>query len=219
MIEKTYIIYKHTNLINNKVYIGQTSFSNPEKRWGKNGEKYYTCYYFYSAIKKYGWENFSHEILETGLNKEEAANKERFYIQLYKSNQINFGYNLTSGGEKQKILSSQSREKMSLAKKGKPLSEEHKKHISEVTCGKNNPNYGHKCPEEVKRKISDKNSKPIQCVETGIVYKNRIEAAQAVGLKNHRSITTALKESWRTAGKDKNNNIRYHWKYFSEIKE
>lgn len=61
--------------------------------------------------------------------------------------------------------------------------------------------------------MSNKNSRPIQCVETGIIYKNRIEAAKAVGLKNHRSITGVLRDEWRTAGKDKEKNIRYHWKY------
>lgn len=57
-MNKTYLVYKHTNTINNKVYIGQTSFANPEQRWGINGEKYKTCPYFYHAILKYGWGNF-----------------------------------------------------------------------------------------------------------------------------------------------------------------
>jgi group I intron endonuclease len=208
-----YTVYKHTNLINNKVYIGQTSYSNPEQRWGKYGQKYSSCKYFYSAILKYDWDNFSHEILETNLTAEEANKKERYYITLYKSNQENFGYNLTSGGEQGKILSPISKQKMSLAKKGKSLSEEHKQNISKAFKGEKHPNYGKHLSETTKKKIGEKNSKPIQCVETGVVYKNRIEAAQAVGLKNHRSITEALRDSWRTAGKDKNTNIRYHWKY------
>ena len=108
---------------------------------------------------------------------------------------------------------------MSKAKKGKPLSEEHKKHIGDAFRGEHSPNYGRKCSEETKNKISNKNSKPIQCIETGKIYKNRIEAAKDVGLKNHRSITDALKESWRTAGKDQKTGIHYHWRYFSEIKE
>lgn len=208
-----YTVYKHTNLINNKVYIGQTSYVNPEKRWGKYGQKYSTCTFFYSAILKYGWDNFSHEILETNLTAEEANEKEKYYINLYKSNQEDFGYNLTSGGEQGKVLSVLSRQKMSIAKKGKPLTEEHRRNISKAFRGKNHPNYGKHLSETTKKKIGEKNSKPIQCVETGVVYKNRIEAAQAVGLKNHRSITEALRDNWRTAGKDKNTNIRYHWKY------
>lgn len=211
-----YTVYKHTNLINNKVYIGQTSYANPEKRWGKYGQKYSTCTFFYSAILKYGWDNFNHEILETNLTSEEANEKEKYYINLYKSNQEDFGYNLTSGGEQGKTLSTLSRQKMSTAKKGKPFTEEHKQNISKALRGENNPNYGKHSSEATKKKISNKNSKPIQCVETGIVYKNRIKAAQAVGLKNHRSITEALRDDWRTAGKDKNTNIRYHWRYVNE---
>lgn len=218
-MDKTYLVYKHTNTINNKVYIGQTSFANPEQRWGANGEKYKSCPYFYHAILKYGWQNFSHEVLERGLSQDEANEKERFYIKLYKSNQEECGYNLTSGGEKRKELSPISRQKMSQAKKGIPLTEEHKKNISKAIAGEKNPNYGKKCSEEAKRKISNKNSRAIQCVETGIVYKNKEEAAIAVGLKSPRSIMSALTESWRTAGRDKNNNVRYHWIYFSEVKE
>lgn len=205
-------------MINGKIYIGQTSKS-LEERCGCNGRNYSHSSYFYSAICKYGWENFSHEILESNLIPEEAADREKYYIKFYNSNNSNYGYNLTSGGEKQKIYSDSSKKKMSLAKKGKPLSEEHKKNISKATKGNKNPNYGKTCSEEIKQKISDKNSRPIQCVETGIVYKNKQEAAIAVGLKSSRSIMSALTEPWRTAGTDKISGIKYHWKYFSEVRE
>lgn len=219
IMDEKYLVYKHTNKINNKVYIGLTSYDNPEKRWGVNGEKYKTCTYFYHAILKYGWNNFSHEVLETNLSQEEACEKEKYYINLYNSNHEEYGYNLTSGGERNKKLSSSSREKMSKAKKGLSLSEEHRKNISKAMAGCNNPNYGKKCSEGTKKKISDKNSKPIQCVETGIIYKNKTEAAIAVGLKSPRSIMSALKENWRTAGKSEDGKIRYHWVYFSEVRE
>lgn len=217
-MEKKYLVYKHTNIINNKVYIGQTSKSLKE-RSGNNGRHYSHSTYFYSAICKYGWENFVHEILEDNLTLKEAIEKERYYIKLYRSNETNYGYNLTSGGEKQKEYSKISKQKMSLAKKGKPLSLEHRKNISRAIMGEHNPNYGKTCSEEIKQKIRDKKSKAIQCIETGVVYKNKAEAAEAVGLKSPRSIMSALKDPWRTAGKDKETNIRYHWKYFSEVRE
>ena len=105
VMDKKYLIYKHTNKINNKVYIGLTSYDNTEKRWGVNGEKYKTCTYFYHAILKYGWNNFNHEVLETNLSQEEACEKEKYYIDLYNSNHEEYGYNLTSGGERNKKLS------------------------------------------------------------------------------------------------------------------
>ena len=53
---KTGVIYMHRNLINNKVYIGQT-IQKPEYRWNK-GKGYKDSSLFYNAIQKYGWNNF-----------------------------------------------------------------------------------------------------------------------------------------------------------------
>jgi hypothetical protein len=56
----TYIVYKHTNLINNKVYIGITKYGDdPNRRW-KNGMGYDYNKKFFSDIIKFGWDNFSH---------------------------------------------------------------------------------------------------------------------------------------------------------------
>lgn len=73
-IELSYFVYKHTNLVNGKVYIGITSRL-PEKRWGRNGCNYRSNHHFYNAILKYGWDSgFSHEILYSGLAKETQKN-------------------------------------------------------------------------------------------------------------------------------------------------
>lgn len=101
-MNNNYCIYKHTNLINNKVYIGQTCQS-PEKRYGKNGSNYRSCRYFYRAIECYGWENFAHEIIVSGLTHEEADKLEQKYIQEYESNNSEYGYNLEGGGTYSKI--------------------------------------------------------------------------------------------------------------------
>ena len=70
-----------------------------EIRW-QNGNGYIYNSYFYNAIKKYGWENISHEIIASNLTEEEACNFEKLLIKKLKSNIRNFGYNLTTGGEK-----------------------------------------------------------------------------------------------------------------------
>lgn len=94
-------VYKHTNKINGKSYVGITS-RKPEQRWGKNGIHYANasksngC--FYNAILKYGWDNFTHDILLENLSYEEACEEERNYIKIYNSKVPN-GYNLTNGGE------------------------------------------------------------------------------------------------------------------------
>lgn len=96
-MENSYCIYKHTNKINNKVYIGITK-QDIRKRWGKNGQGYSKCTLFFNAIKKYGWDQFEHEILEVGLSKTEACLKEKQLIKQYQSNNPKYGYNIESGG-------------------------------------------------------------------------------------------------------------------------
>lgn len=99
-------IYKHTNKINGKCYIGQTKQS-LKVRW-KNGIGYDGSPVFYKAIQKYGWDNFTHEVIEDNiLSQEEANNREIFYIKFYNSyigfNNCN-GYNATLGGDSKEHL-------------------------------------------------------------------------------------------------------------------
>ena len=67
----SYIIYKHTNKINGKSYIGQT-IQKPSRRW-RDG-KHYIDQIFGVAIKKYGWDNFEHIILTDNIQTIEEAN-------------------------------------------------------------------------------------------------------------------------------------------------
>ena len=97
-------IYKITNNINKKVYIGQSI--DIKRRWrghkstatNPNDE----CYNLplYRAIRKYGIENFIFEVLEE-CNVSELNEKERFYIQKY--NSYFNGYNLTLGGDSSRV--------------------------------------------------------------------------------------------------------------------
>jgi group I intron endonuclease len=94
MKEKIYCLYCHTNKINNKKYIGITKQTTAQ-RWGK-GTGYKGCPKFEKAIKKYGWNNFEHEVLLSGLTQEEACKLEKEYIKKY--NTIEDGYNILTGG-------------------------------------------------------------------------------------------------------------------------
>lgn len=93
-------IYKHTNNINGKIYIGQTC-QQPELRW-RNGEGYQHQELFYRAIQKYGWDNFTHEVIEDNIPSSELADeKEKQYIKFYHScvyDPLCNGYNMTWGG-------------------------------------------------------------------------------------------------------------------------
>lgn len=94
MSEKTYCIYKHTSP-SGKSYIGQTNDFSRRIRMHKSVAS--GCTAFARAVKKYGFENFTSEILEEHLTLEDANNKERLYIIEYNSIVPN-GYNLLSGG-------------------------------------------------------------------------------------------------------------------------
>lgn len=107
-MDNEYIIYCHTNKINNKKYIGQTKQS-ISRRWGKNGSEYLRKGndHFKKAILKYGWDNFTHEILFTNLTREQANKKEKELIMLYNSNNQDFGYNMTEGGNSNTLTKEQ----------------------------------------------------------------------------------------------------------------
>ena len=91
----TGVIYKITNIINNKVYIGQT-VNTIKYRWHKHCNSD-GCRSLHNAILKYGKENFNIEIIET-LPIEKLDEREIYWISFYKSNTKKFGYNILLGG-------------------------------------------------------------------------------------------------------------------------
>lgn len=97
------VIYKITNIINNKIYIGQTKTTEPQRWQGHIWHAYNNpendSIYLCRAIKKYGKENFRREVLEEVNNDNELNNKEIYYIKLYNSTNSDIGYNLSKGGE------------------------------------------------------------------------------------------------------------------------
>ena len=126
-------IYKIENLINGKVYIGQST--DIKSRWESHKRVIFENnkrseikkrYPLYLAFEKYGIENFSFEILEE-CSLEELDTKEQFYIKKYNS-YIDFpnsnGYNLTIGGKgNQKTTEEQIKQILSLWDSGKSTSE------------------------------------------------------------------------------------------------
>ena len=95
--KRKYVVYKHTNKINGKCYIGMTGNST-EKRWA-NGRGYKNNTHFNRAILKYGWDDgFSHEIIADNLTKDEACNLEIKLIEELDTCNPNQGYNSDLGG-------------------------------------------------------------------------------------------------------------------------
>jgi len=87
---RNYYIYKHTNLKNGKVYIGQTT--NIKKRWN-NGKGYKYNKPMFEDIILYGWNNFSHEVLNQTSDIVSASELENKYIREYDATNPLKGYN------------------------------------------------------------------------------------------------------------------------------
>ena len=127
--DNVFKIYIHLNKLNNKAYIGQTC-QTLDKRWG-NGVCYKHSPYFYSAIQKYGWDNFDHIIWADNLTQDRANSMEKKLIALFNTTNREFGYNCRAGGDNSRHLQ-ESIEKIRLAKKGHTVSEEWKEKIKQI---------------------------------------------------------------------------------------
>lgn len=133
-MDRVYCVYKHTNKVNGKVYIGITS-QHPKKRWDC-GRGYQKNEHFWRAIQKYGWDGFEHEIVSEGLSPEEAFLEEQRLICKYGSQDYENGYNVSPGGEGGSGLGGEkhpmygkhhtpeTKAKLSAVKKGVPYSPE-----------------------------------------------------------------------------------------------
>lgn len=164
-----YVVYVHRNKVNGKRYIGITN--NTSKRWYGKGKRYEKCPRFWAAIQKYGWDEFTHEIILSGLTLDEANEAERYYIAKFKTCDKANGYNILPGGDfvpsmKGKHHSEETRQKMREAAIGRVISEEqrqeHSKWMSDNMVGKRNPR-----------------SKAVRCINTGEVFESQRIAAES----------------------------------------
>ena len=168
---KKYCVYVHHNNINGKRYVGITN--KPKTRWYGKGKGYEDCKHFAEAIRKYGWDNFTHYILEDGLTFNEANELEKAYIARYKTQDRNYGYNILAGGQNipsmlGKHHSEETKRKMSESQKGKIPSAEWRTNHSAFMMG---------------LLVGEKNGKstPVICITTGEIFATQREAAKATG--------------------------------------
>lgn len=222
------IIYKITNKINGKIYVGQTIHKLEFRiRQHRNRGKYPIGI----ALNKYGIDNFDIEIIDRAKSREELDKKEIYWIKYYDCISPK-GYNLTKGGEGCVGYKHDEdiKKKLSHIAIKRNQNKEYKAKISSILkrklSGKNNPNYGKHWSEEVKAKISNslkgrkvpkesvekmaknmigKNNKAVLCIETNKIYESLGSAIKDMNLKSEASITNAIKSGGRARG--------YHWKY------
>lgn len=218
-----YYVYKHTNIYNDKVYIGIT-IREPRKRWGSKGCNYKGNPIFYKDIFEYGWdEGFTHEVLFENLTKEEAEKKEIELIELYNSTDINRGYNRNHGGHSIGKMSDETKNKISKSNTGKRrtleqrklmsdiafnMTDEHKRKISEAHKGLDVWNKGLTFTENEKDKIKGNTYKPIICIETGVVYKSMSYVSRLFKIPPS-NLHKVCNGERHTAG-------GFHWRYANE---
>ena len=204
---KLYVVYRHSDP-EGLVYIGITR-KLPRKRFDY-GRGYKHNRRFNEAIERIGWNNFRHDILAEGLTREEAETLEAQYIAEYRSTDPAFGYNVKTGGTY-----------------GKGITEEARRHLSEIMRGDNNPSRRFGCPmkgkkhtEESQRKMSASASarvgrivtdetkaklreaqkkRAVVDLETETVYNGIHIAAEATGI-GAKDICAVCKGKRKTAG-------------------
>lgn len=212
------IIYKITNKINGKVYIGQTvqystrRISN-HKYYLRHNKHYAT--HMQRAWNKYGEDSFTFEHIDKASNIDELNEKEQYWIAFYKSIDPNFGYNSDRGGKNKRMTDRQKealRQRMignthSVGKK-QNLSDEQRKRRSE-TAIKNNT--GRIYSKETRKKIGDHfrgeksvffgkpgmNSKQILYINENKIYHSILTAAKELGhcRKTIRAVCDGKKDS------------------------
>lgn len=214
MIIKGYI-YCVTCLPTGKLYFGQTVMS-IEKRFKehKQAAKRGVPYRLYSAMRKYGVENFTiEEIIQVSAPNRQALKAKLCYIEerLIKRLQTKeFGYNSTDGGDGGLlgyVFSEETKRKISLSRIGvknpnfwKHLSKEHRRKISEAQKGKVSPTKGKTLSEEHKRKLSISHSGK-NCYMYGKKHSERVKKKISESLCGERNPFFGKKHSEETRRK------------------
>ncbi|PAV30187.1 hypothetical protein CIL05_06885 [Virgibacillus profundi] len=137
-------MYKITNTVNGKVYIGKSVHLNKRLREHRSSllKDYHPNKHLQRSWNKYGEKYFTFEILEE-CSEDIVNEREMYYINEYKSNIKEFGYNMTLGGDGSLGLkhTEESRQKISAIQLGRKLPESHKQNISNSLKGKVPKNY------------------------------------------------------------------------------
>lgn len=183
-------VYRITNTINGKIYIGQTTLTT-DRRWKmhlrdctkeRNNK-------FYNAIKKYGSENFAIDIVEENITSKEMLNeREKYWIAHYDC--YKNGYNSTPGGETSPMCDPIVAKKISETMKGRKFTEEHKRHIREAMAGKSGTPH----TEEHKKYMSE-------LMMNRVVSEQTCEKLRQINTGKKQSIATRKKRSEAMKGR------------------
>ena len=209
-------IYKITNKINGKVYIGQTK-QPVYTRWSQHKCRSKTGNSKINrAIRKYGYENFTIETIDNAENYEELNKKEIMWIKQYDC--IKGGYNIEEGGWNAP-MSQESKDELSKKQKesykngrvpsflGKKHTEETREIMSKSSKNRtdlkgNDYKLGKTHTKEFKEKCRKRmvgnthRRRAIRCLNNNVIYESVVKACEELGLDN-RSLHRVLKGEWK----------------------
>lgn len=204
----SWLIYKHTNKINGKCYIGQT-YRDPKYRWKRGSEYKKKSNLFGQAIEEFGWDNFTHEIIHKDIESQEDADRwEQFYIVQYKS-WIGFGdkcngYNTKFYAKCRKIKCIETGEIFNSIKEAGKKFGIKPTNITTVCKGKANSAKGyHFCyleDADTFKILLHKKRKRVICLNTLIIYEGESIAGRYIG-RHGIGISNACTGKQETCGK------------------
>lgn len=138
-----------------KKYVG--ACKDLKSRWSKHGRAYKGSTLIYEAIQRFGWENFNREVYQSGLTRRQASQKERELVLALRTNEKEYGYNLTNGGfDGVRTLESLNKTRQIL--------------------------MGHPVSDSVRSALRKARSIPIICLETKEVFENSLEAGRKMNI-------------------------------------
>lgn len=225
MKDKISGIYYIKNIINNKLYVGQSidvytrlSRHKTDLRGGRDSK------HLQKAYDKYGEDNFEF-VLFMECEAEDLDFWEKHYIAEWNTQDENCGYNLDGGGSKSRLMSEETKLLMSLAQRGRIVSDETKRKLSVNHAdfsGENNPNFGKIHSEQSRQKSRESNlktwsnpelrakhsqikkgqgTKQYYSPQLDIVFDGVRQAMDYVGLKSTTKISDCIYGRRKSAGK------------------
>ena len=177
-----YTIYKATNKINNKSYIGFDSSWPKRIRDHKYRANIGTNTVFYDAIRKYGWDSFDWTVVYQSKDKDHTKNiMEEQFIREHKTHVNEYGYNMTYGGDGVSGQTAETKWKQGTANRGKkrgPLSDETKQKIGLANSQK---------------KRTDAEKEHLRRLNLGKKHSDETKLKQSLALKGRPSNPKAIK--------------------------
>ena len=210
-----YKVYIHTTPVG-KYYVGITK-QELKNRW-KKGKGYTNNSHFTNAINKYGWDNIDNELIADGITRKEAMNFEKILIDKLRSNEQEYGYNKSIGGESKTGAKVSDKTKKLISGKMIELWEDEgyrnhmetalKERFKDVEYLENHSNIRKgTCMNEEHHA-----SKEVLCITTGKVFPSASEAGRFYGIQYKNILTVCNRTSNRVhAGKHDGKKLKWRF--------